>query len=75
MKIEILEDLDFPKLGRFYKKGEIEVSEKEAQILLTSPYVTINKQNNGFSERKYSLEQEQADVGKGKTAPKKNKSR
>jgi len=47
MKIEILEDLDFPKLGRFYKKGVIEVNEIKAQILLTSPYVKIKQQNYG----------------------------
>lgn len=47
MILEILEDLDFPKLGRFYKKGEIEVCETEAQILLTSPYVKIKQQNYG----------------------------
>lgn len=47
MKLIILENLDFPSLGRFYRKGETEVSEEEAQVLLTSPYVIINNKQNG----------------------------
>lgn len=47
MKIIIEKDLDFPSLGRFCRKGEIEVSEEEAKVLLTSPHITINNKQNG----------------------------
>lgn len=49
MKLEILEDVDFPKLGRYFKKGEIEVDEEEAQVLLTSPLI-IKQQTNAHTK-------------------------
>jgi len=51
MKAIILTDLEVPNLG-FYKKGEVEISNQEAEILSASPYVIINKQTNAHPKKR-----------------------
>lgn len=45
MKLIATQEVQFPTIGRVVN-GEFEASEEEAEIMLQSPYITINEQKN-----------------------------